>query len=72
MLTMTLSQHLTLHWLNLQIEATHTQDEGFERQRSKAKVKSYQLSPRNIHKCKTSILEIKTKSTDPTNTNEHV
>jgi hypothetical protein len=29
MLTMTLSQHLTLHWLNLQIEATHTQDEGF-------------------------------------------
>jgi hypothetical protein len=31
MLTMTLSQHLTLHWLNLQIEATHTQDEGFER-----------------------------------------
>ena len=31
MLTMTLSQHLTLHWLNLPIEATHTQDEGFER-----------------------------------------
>jgi hypothetical protein len=31
MLTMTLSQHLTLHWLNLQIEATHTQGEGFER-----------------------------------------
>jgi hypothetical protein len=31
MLTMTLSQHLTLHWLNLQIEATHTQDGGFER-----------------------------------------
>ena len=29
MLTMTLSQHITLHWLNLQIEAT--QDEGFER-----------------------------------------
>jgi hypothetical protein len=24
-------QHLTLHWLNLPIEATHTQDEGFER-----------------------------------------
>jgi hypothetical protein len=31
MLTMTLSQHLTLHWLSLQIEATHTQDGGFER-----------------------------------------
>jgi hypothetical protein len=31
MLTMTLSQHLPLHWLNLQIEATHTQDEGFKR-----------------------------------------
>jgi hypothetical protein len=28
---MTLSQHLTLHWVNLQIEATHTQDEGFQR-----------------------------------------
>jgi hypothetical protein len=24
-------QHLTLHWLNLQIEATHTQDGGFDR-----------------------------------------
>jgi hypothetical protein len=28
---LTLSQHLTLHWLNLPIEVTHTQDEGFER-----------------------------------------
>jgi hypothetical protein len=31
MLTMTLSQHLTIHWISLQIEATHTQDGGFER-----------------------------------------
>lgn len=27
--TMTQSQHLALRWLNLQNEATHTQDEGF-------------------------------------------
>ena len=31
MLTMALSQHLSLHWLSLQIEATHTQDGGYER-----------------------------------------
>lgn len=27
--TMTQSQHLALRWLNLQNQATHTQDEGF-------------------------------------------
>jgi hypothetical protein len=31
MMTMTLSQYLTLQWVNLQIEATHTQDGGFQR-----------------------------------------
>ena len=36
--------------------------------RSKANIKSYQLSPRNVHKYKIIILEIKTKSADPTYT----
>ena len=33
--------------------------------RSKSNLKSYQLSPRNVHKYKTSILEIKNKSAYP-------
>jgi hypothetical protein len=42
-----------------------------ERLNSKVKSQSQKLSAVSP-KCKTSILEIKTKSTDPTNTNDHV